>query len=76
MTMTNQSKCVRYVCLRFVLRHYRVMKRKSHGRICERASKPANLSARSWINGMTTYVSQFDVTLKATSQRKGKFKQK
>ena len=67
--MTNQSKCVRYVCLRFVLRHYRVVKKKeSHGRICERASGPANLSARSWIYGMATYVSLFEVTLKATSQ--------
>ena len=28
MTMTNQSKCVRHLSLRFVLRHYRVMKKK------------------------------------------------
>ena len=77
MTMTNQSKCVRHLSLRFVLRHYKVVKKKeSHGRICERASEPANLSARSWIYGMTTYVSLFEETLKATSPLKGKVKQK
>ena len=45
MAMTNQSKCVRYLCLRFVLRHYRVVKKEkeSHGRICERASELGTL---------------------------------